>query len=123
MRNMQFNKDTISRLAFVNDLPDEEMTCPERCLWYALRDVYRKFAAGDLTKEQGDEEKRKAVKQFNADSQKLDLAEQILRRDSEMWREIETACRAFRLDRSLENADAFVSAVYGVKMKKEGTGV
>lgn len=110
-------KDDISKLAFVNDLPSVEMTCPERCLWYALRDVYRRFAAGDLTKAQGDEEKRQAVKQFTSDSKKLELADKIIKRNAEMWAEIELAASMFAIDRTLENADAFIRAVYGVKTK------
>ena len=110
-------KEHISKLAFVNDLPDTEMTCPERCLWYTLRDVYRRFAAGDLTKAQGDEEKKRAFKQFTVDSQRLELADRIIQRNAEMWSEIELAASMFALDRTLENADAFIRAVYGVKTK------
>lgn len=108
-------KDEISRYAFMNDMPDKPMTCPERCLWYALRDVYRRFSNGDITKEKGDSEKNRALRQFDQDRMKLDLAEKIIQRDSAMWAEIEIAGYTFQMDRTLENADAFISAVYGVK--------
>lgn len=110
-------KDEISRYAFMNDMPDKPMTCPERCLWYALRDVYRKFSNGDITKEKGDAEKARALRQFDQDSNSMRLAERIIKRDAAMWMEIELAGSMYRLDRTLENADAFVAAVYGVKAK------
>ena len=115
-------REEISKYAFMNDLPDKPMTCPERCLWYALRDVYRRFSAGDITKEKGDAEKNRALRQFDQDKSKLDLAEKIIQRDASMWMEIELSASMYNLDRTLDNADAFVAAVYGVKAKnREGS--
>ena len=116
-------KDEISKYAYMGEMPDEEMSCPERCLWYALRDVYRRFQSGDIKKDQSIQEKSKAIRQFELDSGELDSARKILSRNAAMWAEIELASSMYTMDRTLENADAFVSAVYGVKMKKEGTGV
>ena len=118
-------KEQISKYAFMNELPEGiELTCPERCLWYALRDVYRRFASGELTKEQGDAEKNKSLRQFDLDTGELIQARKILQRNSNMWMEIELAGSAYGMDRTLENADAFFQAVYGVKLKqREGDRV
>ena len=113
-------KDEISKYAFVEDLPDREMNCAERCLWYALRDVYRRFQSGSITKAQGDAEKNKAVKQYELDSAILNGAARIIEQSANMWTEIELASIMYNMDRTLENADAFVRAVYGVKRKEEG---
>lgn len=110
-------KDQISKYAFMNEMPDVEMSCPERCLWYALKDVYRRFQSGDLTKAQGDVEKKKAFRQYEIDASKLEAAKRIVAHDANMWVEIELAGSAYGMNRTLENADVFFSAVYGVKLK------
>ena len=116
-------KEEISKYAFMNEMPETEMSCPERCLWYALRDVYSRFQSGDIKKEQSIQEKNKAVKQFEQDNGVLSSAKKIIAHNASMWAEIELANSMYAMDRTLENADAFVSAVYGVKLKREGTGV
>ena len=114
-------KEEISKLAYMGDKPDEPMNCAERCLWYAMRDIYRGFQAGSITKEQGDAEKRKAFKQYDLDIGDLLQAKAILARNASMWAEIEIASIAYGMDRTVENADAFMRAVYGVKMKPQQT--
>ena len=111
-------KEDISKYAYLNELPDKELTCPERCLWYALRDVYRRFQSGDLKKDQCVQEKNKAINQYELDSGVLKSAKRIVAHDASMWAEIELAGSLYSMDRTLENADAFINAVYGVKMKK-----
>ena len=111
------NKDEISKYAYIEELPQESMNSAERCLWYALRDVYRRFKSGNMDKATGDFEKSKALRQFDIDSGKLNMAERIIERDASMWQEIELSANMYHMHRTLENADAFVSAVYGVKLK------
>lgn len=93
------------------------MTCPERCLWYALRDVYRRFQNGEITQDKGDAEKRRAVRQYELDAGVLHSANRIIERNANMWTEIELAAMAYGRDRTVENADAFFRAVYGVKLR------
>lgn len=114
-------KEDISKYAYMGEMPETKMSCPERCLWYALRDVYRRFQSGDLTKEQSIAEKTKSIRQFELDCKILHLADRIVSRDASMWAEIELAGSMYRLDRTLENADAFIHAVYNVKMKNPGS--
>ena len=115
--------DEISKYAYMGEMPDKEMSCPERCLWYALRDVYRRFQSGDIKKEQSIQEKSKAIRQFELDCGVLDSAKRIVSHNAAMWSEIELAGSLYGMDRTLENADAFVAAVYGGKLKREGATV
>lgn len=114
-------KEDIAKWAYTGDKPDKPMNSAERCLWYAMRDIYKCFQAGTITKEQGDAEKRKAFKQFDLDVGELLQAKAILARNANMWAEIEIAHIAYNMDRTFENADAFVQAVYGVKLKQKHT--
>ena len=110
-------KETISKFAYMDQMPETEMTCPERCLWYALRDVYRRYHAGEITKGRAAMDKLAALRQYDLDAGKLLEADRVLTRNATMWMEIELAANMYRMDRTLENADTFVGAVYGVKLK------
>ena len=109
--------DMINKYAFADDLPDTELSCPERCLYFSLRDLYREFKAGLITKEQGEKKKRDAVSRFKRDCGELDAARKVVQSSSGMWQRIEMASLRYNRDRTLENADAFVEAVYNVKLK------
>ena len=100
-------------------MPDAEMTCPERCLWYDLRELYRQFRDGVLTREQGEKLKAQAIRRYDLDTGARESALRILRQNADMWAEIELAGSVYRTDRTLEHADAFIAAVYGVKVKQK----
>lgn len=100
-------------------MPVEAMTCPERALWYALRDIYSSYKRGVITKVKGEELKRKAMRQFNLDNQATSNAIKILKEHANFWKSIEQAASQYRLERNLDNADAFLEAVYKVPIKAE----
>lgn len=100
-------------------MPDDAMTCPERALYYALRDIYSDYKRGIITKAKGEELKLKAMRQFEFDNQSISSAIKILKSHAEFWKSIEMASSRYRLERTLENADAFLEAVYKVPIKAE----
>ena len=100
-------------------MPEEAMTCPERALYYALRDIYSQYRKGIITKSKGEELKLKAMRQFELDNQAVSSAIRILKEHANFWKSVETAANHYRLERSLENADAFLEAVYKVPIKAE----
>ena len=110
-------RDDINKYAYAEVKPDSVLTCPDWLLWFRLRDVYRKYRSGDISMDQGEKEKRMAVKQYELDNGALIGAEKILQRNANMWAEIELAASAYMMDRTIENADRFIDAVYGVKHK------
>ena len=98
------------------------MTCYERALFYTLKDIYSSYRRKLITKEQGESGKNAALRQYDLDKGAIESAMHILRSNAELWKHIEMAASTYRLDRTLENADAFIEAVYNVKIKpKEGS--
>lgn len=93
------------------------MTCPERALFLSLKDIYSRFRQGLISKEQGEAQKNKAMRQFDLDKGAFDSAMRILRENAELWKRAELAANTYRLERNLDNADAFIDAVYNVKIK------
>lgn len=114
-------KDKIIEMAARGIVPEEEMTCPERALFYTMKDIYEQFRLGKLSKETGESLKNKTLRQFEIDKGAIESAMRILRENSELWKRVEIAANAYRLERTLEHADAFIEAVYNVRIKpKEG---
>ena len=113
-------KENIIKLAAGGILPREvEMTCPERALFYTLKDIYDQYRKGIISKSNGESMKNKAMRQFDLDDAALKSALIILRQNAQLWQTIETAGSAYRQNRTLENADVFISTVYGVRMAQK----
>ena len=110
-------KEDLNKYAYAETMPETDLTCPQRCLWYALRDVYRRYRAGEINRDQGEKEKKKAFRQYELDAGVMDSARRILKHNASMWTEIELAGSAYATERTLKNADAFIQAVYGCRMK------
>lgn len=109
--------DQIAKLAAQNIVPADKLSLEESLLWYRLRDLYSKFSADSISKENAAVEKQKIVKQYNADKQTQETAERYVAHHAKLWRNIEAAHVAYRQNKTIENADNFVEAVYGVQMK------
>lgn len=109
----------ISKLASRGTTPSDEMTCPERCLFYELRDIYKQHRDGTITLKEGENRKQKALRRFERDSYEFTQGKDILRLHGEMWRKIEATANAYRKDPTIEHADAFLEAVYGCGRKEK----
>lgn len=98
--------DTISRLAYSGTPPDSAMPY-EWLLWYRLRDIYDKVKQHEMTKADGAAQKRGAVNSFETDKTLHEV-------HIKLWQRIEQAGTAYAKNKTIENADAFYKAVYGV---------
>ena len=108
------------QIAAYNDAnePDADCPMPERILWWTLRDMYRKFRAGQMDKEQGEKAKQKAMRQYQQDKGDLDMYKRLVKHSAEMWRDIETKAEAYaKSSNRSDEADALFEAVYGVRPK------
>ena len=96
------------------------MSCPERCLFLSLKEIYRDFKEGKITREDGEARKRRAVEQYEVDLQENVKSRDIYLWHTEFWRNIEEASGNYARNPSIESADAFFKAVYGAGRKKFG---
>lgn len=112
-------REKIIEFAAQNISPEGNLNCAEWRLFYVARDIYRDYYRGKITLQLGEEKKNRALRQFELDKNELLSAKAILLQNAEMWREIELAGSRYRTERTLENADAFIEAVYGVGIKEK----
>ena len=104
-----------------NDVvPQGKLNMAEWLLFYGLRDLYRGYRGGLLTRAFAAKAKTQMLLEFRSNSVKLHEVDELGRHYAKMYRNIESAAADFTHDRTVENAEAFFRAVYGVGLKKPG---
>ena len=109
----------ISALASRNELPGQSMPCIDWLLWYMLRDVYADFNSGISDKVNGAERKRKALSIWEREHERIARDNAIVNRAAELWKSVEEAAAMYRKDRTLQNADLVMLAIYGIGVNDE----
>jgi len=110
--------EEISKHASAGYLPDKKMSCPERCLFYELRDLYAMHKEGRITRAMGEKQKEDLLKQFKKDNEEFNYSKMFLQYQAKFWKEIEAAGEKYGTEPTIENADAFMKAVYGAGRKQ-----
>jgi len=111
--------ETIRIHAYKNErLPtDASWTMPERMLWYEYNDLYKRFRAGAIQKDQAETERNRIMRQYETDVTAKEMSDRVYQAQANLWKRIELSANAYRKNRTLENADAFIEAVYNVNFK------
>lgn len=95
--------------------PDEELQCPERCLFYAMQDLYRRYRDGLIAKSDGEALKADILQQYKRDRSNYDLKNALIKNQATLWSKIELSASRYAKDPTIEHADAFMESVYGVR--------
>lgn len=99
--------------AYNGEFPDERLPMPDRILWWAWRDMYQRFKAGKITKEQGDSERKTAEKLYRRDRAKYDLYTSTVQNITSFWKRVEAAASDYaKSNGRTPEADALFEAVY-----------
>ena len=114
--------EQISKIAGNESKPSDEMDYVERCLFWELNDIYGKYKSGMIGKSEGERLKKKAIDRFIEAKNEIVRSKEILEHHAKMWREIERTAGEYNRNPTIENADAFVKAVYGVGRKETENG-
>ena len=104
--------DDISKLAAKNERPESGMTYVDYLAWYVLRDIYRDYKAGRIDKERGESRKRDALDLWERETAKISSIRDQVFEVAELWKRIESAANAYQLNRTVENADKLIFAIY-----------
>ena len=87
----------------------------------ALSDIYRRFRSGEISPSEGERQFHAAVGAFQTNNENLKLSDRIIQNHAELWKRIESAASNYVLSGNrTPEADMFMEAVYGCKLKKEG---
>ena len=84
-------------------------------LYYTLRDNYQSYRDGTIDKQDAADHKQSAIRRYEQLQSWRVMADGIVTQHANMWKDIESAATAYHSERTLDNADRFVNAVYGLK--------
>lgn len=108
-----YTADEISSYAAKNEMPDSGLTYIDWLLWYMLRDIYAEFRQGTLDKERGADRKKHAIEIWEKETFNNEQSRQLAFRVADLWKRVELAASQYQKDRTLENADLIIVALYG----------
>lgn len=99
------------------ELPDGSLPMPDRIMWWAYREMYAKFKAGKIGKEQGETEKSTIHQQYAKDRAKYDDYIKVTQRITDLYKRIENAAAAYiKSGNRTPEADALYETLYGVTL-------
>lgn len=109
--------DIISKLAYKDIKPEpHQLTVPQWLLWYRLRDVYRECVNNPKA---GAEQKQKQVSQYEQDRTDWVKTKEVYQHLADTWKRIEPSASRFAKEQTVESANEFFEAVYGVPVKTQ----
>lgn len=85
-------------------------------LYLCLRALHTEHRLGQITRDQGSHEKGMLLRAYEA----MKFQETLGIHNGQMWKDIEAAASVFAKTQTVDSANGFYKAVYGVMPKKRG---
>lgn len=106
------------RQAARGDPMPDGLSLAEQQTYQAIRYLYAVYRAKRITQAQAAQEKAKMLRELRMMQEKEALVEKSYAKQTAMWKDLETAANRYGTERTLENADKLIEAIYGVKVKQ-----
>lgn len=106
--------EQISALAAKGERPPDGLNATDWLLWYMLRDIYRDFKFGKLDAEKGAERKNEALAIWERENFNREQDKDAINRAVDLWNRVELAGSEYRQNRTIENADKLMEAIYHI---------
>lgn len=111
------------RAAMRGDPMPDGLRLYEQSAFQALRHLYAMYHRKAISREDAAREKNQIRFQYDRAKADFEANRKNILANANMWKEIEGAANRFGRERTMENAEAFVQAVYGCGLKKGGERV
>jgi hypothetical protein len=99
-------------------MPDG-LTLEDQLCFQALALLYRRYRAGSVSKNVGAEEAWKIRSSCQVRKEALAFERKCNSHSVRLWKAVEGAANAYQKERTLENADRMIEAIYGVGIPRE----
>ena len=110
--------EQICKFAKRDEQPTSGMCYIDWLLWYMVRDIYNEHGAGLISAEQGAKRKQSAVRIWEREWECHQRNAAITNRAAELWKSVEEAATAYRKNRTIQNADLLMVAIYGIAVNE-----
>ena len=99
--------------AFNGTFPNEPMNMPEMLLYREIECISLKYKYGMITKDAATDLKTKALADYKHNLTAYQNGIDCAHRIAELFKSIEPTTSAYRLDKTIENADKILEVIYG----------
>ena len=106
------------RQAARGDPMPDGLSLAEQQTYQAIRYLYAVYRAKLITQAQAAQEKAKVLRELRMMQEKEALMEKSYAKQTAMWKNLEAAANRYGTERTLENADKLIEAIYGTGVKK-----
>lgn len=100
--------------AFNGTIPDEPMNMPEMLLYKEIENISLKYKFGMITKDAATSLKTKALADYTGNSVDYNNGIDCANRIADLYKRIELATSAYRLNKTIENADKILEVIYDI---------
>lgn len=94
------------------------LSASDRAAYLQLRELYAQYHSGSITRETGSADKKRILRARDEEARTAAFRERCLSYTVRLWREVECAASNYRKNRTLENADRIMEAIYGVGLPR-----
>lgn len=105
------------RQAARGDPMPDGLSLAEQQTYQAIRYLYAVYRAKRITQTQAAQEKATILRKLRMVQEKEALMDKAHQRAIKMWKDLEFAANQYGVNKSIENADKLIEAIYGVKLK------
>ena len=102
------------RAAMHNEPMPDGLDLSDQLCYQALAILYARYHSGKITREQGEKEARMIRRKREENIKSNEFGEKCREHSMKLWKDIEQSANAYQRDRTLENADRLIAAIYGV---------
>lgn len=100
--------------AFNGTYPDEPMNMPEMLLYKEIENISLKYKHGIITKDAATDLKTKALADYAGNLVDYRNGIEAMQDKGNFYKRIELATSAYRLNKTIENADKILEVVYDI---------
>lgn len=100
--------------AYNGTFPDEPMNMPEMLLYKEIENISLKYKYGMITKDVATTLKTKALADYKHNLTAYQNGIDCANRIADLYKRIELATSAYRKNKTIDNADKLMEAIYGL---------
>lgn len=90
------------------------LSAADRAAYLQLRGLYVQYHSRLISRETGSADKKRILRARDEEARAAAFRERCLSHTVRLWKEVECAASDYRKNRTLENADRIMEAIYGV---------
>lgn len=102
------------RLAMRGDPMPTGLSQEDQLCYQALCFLYKRYNTGQISREVGSDEARQIRMRCAENKKAAEFGEKCSQHAIKLWRNVEQAANAYQRERTQENADKLITAIYGV---------